>query len=86
MAICICYNTSRQNEMICMATKTPRGRNSGGFYAYLSSQFLSSHLQMRWQITPASIERINEMISCMATPPFRCRIGCDNDDDYIIGV
>lgn len=33
---------------------------------------------MRWQITPASIERRNEIISCIATPPLRRRIGCDN--------
>lgn len=83
--ICIWYNANRQNEMICMAIQKPSEvATLRVFYAYLSSQFLSSHLQMRWQITPASIEIINEMISCMATPPFRCRIGCDNIFYFII--
>lgn len=65
--------------------KNPQSSNLWGFfYAYLLSRFLSSHLQMRWQITPVPTERINEMISCMETPPFRCRTGCDNGTYYII--
>lgn len=37
--------------------------------------FLSSHLQMRWQITPAIIERINDTSKSMMSPPFPTCIG-----------
>lgn len=43
---------------------------------YLS---LSSHLQMRWQITPAKTATIREtIISILDTPPFRASIGGGN--------
>ena len=37
--------------------------------------FLSSHLQMQWQITPAMTERTKAMSSSVGQPPFPCRIG-----------
>ena len=35
--------------------------------------FLSSHLQMQWQITPAMTERTKAMSSSVGQPPFPCR-------------
>ncbi len=43
--------------------------------AYYQLFFLSSHLQMRWQITPAIIERINDTSKSMMSPPFPTCIG-----------
>ena len=50
----------------------------------LSLSFLSSHLQMRWQITPAKTATTKEIAISIRTPPPCCRVSVRQHGNYII--
>ena len=83
--ICVCYNASRQSEVSSpwnlTTTKTPVRQHwgflfllgSGKAYTHrLVTDYLSpsNHLQMRWQITPATTAIISEVNISMELTPF----------------
>ena len=77
----ICYNASRQKDMIIFnARQKPPERQSLGafflcFYGTLTEACccyhrLSNHLQMRWQVTPAATATKKDMIGFNEGTPF----------------
>ena len=94
---CICYNASRQkvNRISIAKEWSPRQCCStveGFFFSFmvakhspgylLSLSFLSSHLQMRWQATPAPTETTKVNSSSIALTSSRCRVSVGQQSNY----
>ena len=96
---CICYNCHRQKSNYAFIAKNEApgctGTTIRGFFLFfrmvkhpsgylLSSSFLSSHLQMRWQVTPAATVTKKVIMAFIAFTSSRCRVSVGQQHDYNI--
>lgn len=68
-------NTCEGSSLFISVVEHPPGYS-------LSLLWLSNHLQMRWQVTPAATATKKDMTISMCSPPPRCRVSVGQRSQY----